>query len=183
MKFVILLIILSSFVFSKECYFNKVKDICYYKYFDRSKIHNAKLDELYYVNENGSIYTFDNILEVKFKSIGAIFTILNDYELEFVDKINKETYLFKVEHRRGLFPAISKINKLKTVMTARPHKERRYTKSFILAKQEAKKARLKAVMEKAQNKARNSESKYGIRNNSTQSGSTEKRSFLKGEVN
>lgn len=182
MKFVIFLIILSSFLFSKECYFNKINDICYYKYFDRAKIHNAKSDETYYVNENGSIYTFDNILEVKFKSVGAIFTILNDYELEFVDKINKETYLFKVDHRRELFPAISKINKLKTVMTARPHKKRRYTKSFILAKQEAKKARLEAVMEKARKKEKNSKSKYGIQNNSTKSGSTEKRSFLKGEV-
>jgi len=180
MKAFTLLILISSFLFSKECYFNKVNDICYYKYFDRSTIHNAKSGEIYYVNQNGSIYTFDNILEVKFRSIGAIFTILNDYELEFVDKINKETYLFKVENRKDLFPAISKINKLKTVMTARPHKKRRYTKSYILAKQEAKKARLEAARKKVQSKRRDNKSKYNI---PSANSNTEGKSFLKGEVN
>jgi len=175
-----LLIIVSSFIFAKECYFNKVNDICYKKYFDRSKIHNAKSDETYYINENGTIYTFDNILEVKFNSIGGIFTILNDYELEFVDKINKETYLFKVSHRRELFPAISKINKLKTVMTARLHKEKRYTKAYILAQKEAKKARLEAAQKKVQSKKRDNKSKYNIPN---ASGNSEGKSFLKGEVN
>ena len=116
MKNFLILILLSSFLFSKECYFNKVNEICYYKYFKKSNIHQFKANEEYYFTDNGRIYTFDKIIAVKFNSIGAIFTILNDYELEFVDKIGKEVYLFKVEDRRDLFSIISNLNRLKTIM-------------------------------------------------------------------
>lgn len=179
--------LISSFVFSKECYFNKVNEICYYKYFKKSNIHESKADEEYYINTIGNIYTFDTKIEVKFNSIGAIFTILNDLELEFVDKIKKEVYLFKVNDRRDLFSTISTLNRLDTVMKAQPHRERKYTKAYIQKKIEAKRARYEAVMEKAQDSLENK--KYKPKSKKTNTGFTvpeaeekEKKSFMKGNA-
>ncbi len=188
MKFVMVLIVLSSFLFSKECYFNKVNKICYYKYFKKTNIHKFKADEEYYITSQGSIYTFDKVIEVRFNSIGAIFTILNDLELEFVDKIRKEVYLFKVEDRRDLFTTISTLNKLKTVMKAQPHMKRKYTKSYIRAKQEAKRARLEAVMEKAQDSLKNKKTRPATQKKNIGFETPEaeengaKKSFLKGNA-
>jgi len=155
MKSVLIVVLFVTALFSKECYFNKVNKVCYYKYFDRANIYKAKAFENYYIDKNRRIYTFDKTIEVKFNSIGAIFTILNDFELEFVDKINKETYLFKVSDRRDLFPTISKLNRLETVMKAQPHKTRKYTNTYINRKQAAKRERLEAVLEEAQERLDN----------------------------
>jgi len=181
MKIIMMLFVIGSFAFSKDCYFNKAHSVCYSVYFNKSLIHKPQHDEIYYSDKNGNIFTFDNLLEVKFKSIGAIFPLLKDLELEFIDKINTETYLFKVEHRRDLFPMITKINKLKTVMEARPHKERRYTKAYILAGQEAEKARVKALTQKAQKNKRNNYSS-GTSSGSKSNSSSTPKSFLKGEL-
>ena len=152
MKCFIILIFLSSFVFSKECYFNKVNEICFYKYFEKTNIYKFKYDEEYYTTKNNQIYTFDKIIEVKFNSIGAIFAIINDFELKFVDKIRKEVYLFEVNDRRELFPLISKLNRLDSVMKAKPHMTKRYTKMAIRAKAQAKKERLAKALAKSKNK-------------------------------
>jgi len=187
MKFFMILAVFSSFLFSKECYFNKVNEICYYKYFKKSNIHEFKADEEYYINKRDRIYTFDKVIEVRFNSIGAIFTILNDFELEFVDKIRKEVYLFKVEDRRDLFSTISKLNRLKTVMKAQPHMKRKYTRSYIRARIEAKKARLESVLNKAQRSLNNKKDKptnkkRNIGFNIPEAESNEKKSFLKGNA-
>ena len=187
MKSFIILLLLNYVLFAKECYFNKVNEICYYKYFQKSNIYESKSDENYYLNENGSIYAFDNIVEVKFNSIGAIFTILNDFELEFVDKIRKEVYLFKVEDRRDLFPVISKLNKLKTVMKAQPHKTRKYTKSYMRAKQEAKRARFEAAIQKAEKNLENKKNQIPSKRKNIgftipEEEETEEKSFLKGNA-
>jgi len=152
MKFLMIMIFFSSLVFSKECYFNKVNNICFYKYFNKTNIYNFKADDEYYTTTNNRIYTFDKTIEVKFNSIGAIFSIINDLELKFVDKIRKEIYLFEVKERRDLFPTISKLNRLQSVMKAKPHMKKRYTKAAIHAKTQAKKERLAKALEKNRNK-------------------------------
>jgi len=189
MKYIVFLICLSSILFSKECYYNKVNNICYYKYFKKSNIHESKANEEYYVTKNGRIYTFDKTIEVKFNSIGAIFTILNDLELEFVDKIRKEVYLFKVADRRDLFPTISKLNRLKTVMKAQPHSQRKYTKSYIRAQIEAKKARFEAAMKKAKKNIENNKTRPATQQRKNIGFETpeveeskEKKSFMKGNA-
>jgi len=188
MKLFIALLMLSSLLFSKECYFNKVKEICYYKYFDTLNIHQVKADENYYINKKGQIYAFDDIIEVKFNSIGAIFTLRNDFELEFVDKIKREVYLFKVEDRRDLFPTISKLNRLKTVMKARPYKKRKYTKSHIEAQKRARKERVSRVLEKTQKKMSGKKEKKETKKKNVGfdlpavKESEEKKSFLKGNL-
>jgi hypothetical protein len=187
MKSIVAFVLIFSFAFSKECYFNKVNEICYYKYFDKSNIYKSKYDENYYENGNGSIYAFDKTIEVKFNSIGAIFIILNDFGLEFVDKIKNETYLFKVADRRALFPTISKLNKLKTIMKAQPHKIRKYTNSYIQRKIDAKRARFEAVMEKADKSLKNKNNTFRSKNKHIgfsipEAETNEKKSFLKGNV-
>jgi len=185
MKLLIALLMLNSLLFSKECYFNKVKEICYYKYFDTVNIYKVKADENYYINKKGQIYAFDDIIEVKFNSIGAIFTLRNDFELEFVDKIKREVYLFRVEDRRDLFPTISKLNRLKTVMKAQPYKKRKYTKSHIALKKKARKERVARVLEKKQNNLSN---KKEIKKKNVGfdlpvvSQTEEKKSFLQGNL-
>ena len=189
MKMIVVVILLFSYSFAKECYFNKSTPICYYKYFDRENIHQSKDKEEYYIMKNGRIYTFDKTIEIRFNSIGAIFTILNDYELEFVDKTKNEVYLFKVLERRDLFATISKLNKLKTVMKAEPHKTRKYTNTYIAKKLEAKRARLKAVMKKAKKNLQNKNTKNATAVKKKNIGfsvpdgdNQEKKSFLKGDV-
>jgi hypothetical protein len=174
-------------LFSKECYFNKLKDVCYYKYFKKSDIYESKENENYYIDVNGRIYTFENVVEVKFNSIGGIFTILNDFELEFVDKVGKEVYLFRVDDRKELFSTISKLNRLKTIMKAQPHTKRKYTASVVRAKIEAKKARLARVLDKAEKKLNNkkdrsTKEKRNIGFNVPEAEAEEKKSFLKGNV-
>ena len=189
MKIFIMVFILCSFLSAKECYFNKVNNICYYKYFKKSNIDKAKANEEYYSNKKGQIYTFDKIIEVKFNSIGAVFVVLNDFELEFVDKIKKEVYLFKVEDRRDLFPTISKLNRLKTIMKAQPHSVRKYTKAHVQRLLEQKRARFEAVMEKAQDRLEsksrpNTKEKRNVGFNlpDGEEGTKEKKSFLKGNA-
>lgn len=188
MKILIMMVLFFSSLFSKECYFNKVNEICYYKYFKKSNIYKVKNNEEYYINKNGRIYTFDNIVEVKFNSIGAIFTILNDLELEFVDKIRREVYLFKVEDRNELFSVISKLNRLDTVMKAQPHKTRKYTKAHIEAQKKAKQERLANVLEKTQNNLSNKKDKVGTSKRNVGfdlpavEETKEKKSFLKGNA-
>ena len=181
MKSLLIVVFFVTFSFSKECYHNKVKEICFYKYFDRAGIYEAKENENYYVDKNNRIYTFDKVLEVKFNSIGAIFTILNDFELEFVDKINKSTYLFKVEDKRDLFSTISKLNKLKTVMKAQPHKKRKYTNTYINRKNEAKKARLAEVLKDAEQRLK--DKAKSAKRSAMPGGSTIKGNFLKPDAN
>lgn len=187
MRILFILFLLFTFSFSKECYFNKVRNVCFYKYFDRDSIYKVKANEEYYVTQKGSIYTFDNIIEVRFNSIGAIFTIINDLELEFVDKKNNKLYLFKVNDRRDLFPTISKLNRLDTIMIAEPYKKRKFTNTYVQRKIAAKKARLKAVMEKTE-KSKKTESSQTTTNQNIGFGlgeeeePKEKKSFLKGNL-
>ena len=181
MKSVLIIVLLVTFSFAKECYFNKVKEICYYKYFDRANIYQVKEAEDYYVDENSRIYTFDKVLEVRFNSIGAIFTILNDFELEFVDKANKSTYLFKVANKRDLFPTLSRLNRLKTVMKAQPHKIRKYTNTYINRKQEAKRARLAEVLKEAEKRIE--DKAKSTKKSAMPGGSMIKGNFLKPDAN
>lgn len=189
MKFFAIILLLHTFLLAKECYFNKVKNVCYYKYFKKSNIYKAKADEEYYITSNGTIYTFDKTIEVRFNSIGAVFSLINDFELEFVDKIKKETYLFTVAEKSDLFPMISKLNRLSTVMKAQPHQTRKYTKAYVKRKREEKKARYEEALKKAKYRLNRKPSEEDPINKtnigfdfSDEGGPKEKRSFLKGNI-
>jgi len=149
-KSILVLILFLSTLYSKECYRTKVEKVCYYKYFNKHNIYKAKADEDYYMDKHHNIYSFSDIIAVRFKSIGGIFEILNSYDVEFYDKIKKDIYLFKVKDKSELFSTVSKLNELTAVMRAYPKKTKKYTKSYMEAVAAAKKARLEEVLRKTQ---------------------------------
>jgi hypothetical protein len=148
-KIVLIIILLSLQLVSKECYNSKGTKICYYKYFASSKIDGAKIGERYYIDKNKKIYSFDDIIEVRFKSVGGIFQILNNFEVEFYDKTKSGIYQFKVKDKNELFIIASKINELDSVMKAHPKRVRKFTKEYVLAQKKLKQERFKAAMKRA----------------------------------
>lgn len=151
MKYFILFSLLFSSLYAKDCYTNKQlrKTICYYKYHDRKNIYNPKSDERYYQIENGSIYAISDKIEVKFKAVGAIISVLDDYEvdldttdnddmgdfrigfnqydLEFWDKKRNDRFIFRVKKPDAMFIILRKLNALTLVQSAKPLKERKFT--------------------------------------------------------
>ena len=161
MKIFIILTILLSNIFAKECYTNKYNKICYYKYYDRNSIYNAKSSETYYLSKKKNIFAFTDKIEVKFKAFGAILSVLDDFEIEFVDKI-KESYIFKVKYKDELFSIVSKLNELDTVSKAVPVRTRKYTKDDVAIQAQKKKERLQRALEKSKaNKYSKSNGKSG----------------------
>lgn len=178
MKYFIIFSLLFGSLYAKECYKNKHLDktVCYYKYFDRSKIYKAKSDERYYKTKNGSIYAISDEIEVKFKAIGAILTILDDYEmdfdtsdnnemgdfrigfnqydLEFLDKTRGDKFIFRVKKPDALFIILRKLNELESIQSAVPVIKRKFTKVEIqqrkrsAAKREAKASSSSGVTKK-----------------------------------
>lgn len=185
MKIIIILTILfsglSSSLFAKQCYTNKYNKICYYKYFDRNSIYKAKDYETYYLSKKNNIFAFTDKIEVKFKAFGAILSVLDNFEIEFIDKI-KEVYIFKVKYPNELFSIVSRLNKLDTVSKAIPSITRKYTKSEISLQVEAKKERLKRALEKHKAKEKNSDGSAQT-GGSKMGKTTEPRNFLNPDAN
>ncbi|RLA76421.1 MAG: hypothetical protein DRG78_19035 [Epsilonproteobacteria bacterium] len=148
MKIFIVILIFTSSLFGKYCYKNKYNEVCYFKYFDRKAIYKAKNSETYFLSSKRNIYAFTDKIEVKFKAFGAILSVLDDFEIEFVDKI-KEAYIFKVKYKDELFSIVTRLNALDTISKAVPVKTRKYTKKEISFKAEAKKERLRRALEKS----------------------------------
>jgi len=151
MKVFIVILILFSSLYSKQCYKNKFNTICYYKYFDRASIYKSKSYETYYLSKKKNIFAFTDKIEVKFKAFGAILSILDNFEIEFVDKI-KESYIFRVKYPEELFSILSRLNELNTISKAIPVKTRKYTKGDVAIKAQKKKERLQRALEKSKAK-------------------------------
>ncbi len=154
MKIFIIFLVLFSSLYSKQCYKNKFNQVCYFKYFDRKAIYKAKNDETYFLSQKKNIYAFSDKIEVKFKSFGAILSVLDNFEIEFFDKI-KEIYIFKVKYPDELFSIVTRLNELDTISKAIPVKTRKYTKKEISLKVQAKKERLERAFEKLQKRKSN----------------------------
>ena len=140
---------------AKVCYFNKVKKVCYYKYFATYKIYDAKSNEDYYVSNNRSIYAFTDLIGVRFNTIGAVFDIRNNFDVEFYDKTDKGIYQFKVKDKQDLFAIVSKMNELKSVMKAWPVKKRKYTKQHMAYIKEAKRKRVEQMLKRGEKELKN----------------------------
>jgi len=150
--FLILVLLLSNLALAKKCFKDKQSDqfICYKRYFDRAKIHKAKDSEKYYTSKNGKIYALGDKIEVKFNSVGAILSILDDYEIDFVDKTKGEKYIFQVRNKNELFVMLRKLNSLNAVQKALPQRTQKYTKKYIeyiRKKREEKLERIKDNLE------------------------------------
>ncbi len=178
MKILLIFLIFFSSSYAKQCYKDKYKQVCYWKYFDRKSIHKAKSNETYYLSKNKSIYAFNDKVEIKFRAVGTILNILDDFEIDFFDKI-QETYIFKVRHPDELFSIVSRLNELSTIKKAVPGKIRKYLKSDMASKAKIRRENIRAAREKSKNNTKNT-SGTGSSNGSGASGkkSQEPRNFL-----
>lgn len=144
-------VLLFSFVYSKNCFRDKSikKFVCYEKYFNKKNIHKAKFGETYYTADNGNIYSFSDKIEVQFYAVGAILSILDDFEIDFHDKTKGETYIFKVRNPNELFSITTNLNRLTAVKKALPLRKRKYTKSEVRRRVALAKARQEKALQKA----------------------------------
>lgn len=154
MKLFLILTLLSSVVFAKSCYKDKSKNeiVCYYKYFDRTSIYKPKDEETYYIMPNKNIYALSDKIEVKFNAISAILSVIKDFEMDFIDKLKNDTYIFKVRNKSELFSILTNLNDLSAIQKAIPSKERKYTKTEIRIRVQRAKERQKSAYEKSKNK-------------------------------
>jgi len=144
-------VLLFSFAYSKNCFRDKSikKFVCYKKYFDKKNIHKAKFGETYYTADNGNIYSFSDKIEVQFYAVGAILSILDDFEVDFYDKTKGETYIFKVRNPNELFSITTNLNRLTAIKKALPLRTRKYTKSEVRRRVALAKARQEKALQKA----------------------------------
>jgi hypothetical protein len=196
MKYFILFSLLFSSLYASECYTNKYLDktFCFDKYYDRKNIYSPKNDEKYYKTKNGTIYAISNKIKVKFNSSGAILTVLDDYEvdfntndndnigdfrigfnqydLEFLDKIRGDTYIFRVKKPDALFIIVRKLNELSSVKSAEPILKRKFTKTEIQQRKATSKQNQKTSAGKSGSGQRKTISQQGFKGGN----------FLKGGV-
>ena len=135
-----LTIIFSSVSIAKQCYSIQHKKICYQRYFKISNINKPTLHTKYYKNIDGEIYSFENNIDLRFKRIGAILIIEDDFNIKFIDKNKKETYLYQVINQNELFSIITNLNNSTYISIAKPIRHRILTKLEYKTLQNAKRA-------------------------------------------
>ncbi|MEA3512504.1 MAG: hypothetical protein U9R37_02785 [Campylobacterota bacterium] len=131
MKFMIMVFILASSLIAKECYYTKNEKICYKRYYNKANLDKPKISQKYYYDNYGKVYYFTDKIKVKFKSAAMIFSILNDYEIEFHDKLDNGKYVFTVNNKTELFDLLNILNKSTHIVRADPIKVRKYTLSQL----------------------------------------------------
>jgi len=152
-QIIIIFLLLSNFAIAKECFKNKQSGelICYKRYFERYKIYKPKDNEKYYTSKDGKLYAIGDKIEVKFKSVGAILSVLNDYEVDFVDKTKGEKYILKVKNKDELFAILRILNDLNAVYKALPVTTQKYTKTYVEYIRKKKQEKLKKIKDKLEN--------------------------------
>ena len=146
-------LLLSNVSFAKECFKNKQSGelICYKRYFERYKIHKPKDDEKYYTSKSGKLYAIGDKIEVRFKSAGAILSVLDDYEVDFVDKTKGEKYILKVRNKDELFAMLRILNDLNAVYKALPVTTQKYTKTYVEHVRKKREEKLEKIKDKLEN--------------------------------
>lgn len=122
---------LFSILFSQTCYRDKNKQICFKRYYDTKNLKKPRYNEKYYLSNKGTIYTFKDKLIVKIKYSGAILSILNDFEVDFFDKIRHNIYILKAREPNELLGIITNLNKLDSVLLAKPELKIKRKKGYI----------------------------------------------------
>jgi hypothetical protein len=179
MKYILIFFLLFSSLYAKDCYKDKVLDqfICYYKYFNTSNLYAPKENETYYQTKNGSIYALSDEIEVHFSAIGLIFSVIEDFDLELIDKKNEKTFLFKIKDKDKLFSVIRRLNDLTSIQRVIPQRERKFTTAEVQRRMEiAEKEQKRAVVSEKQKEIRKAKERAALKN----SGASFKGNFLKG---
>ena len=127
-KFIIIFFILISPLFAKQCYWTKDKtQICYKTFYSYSKLKEIKRGVKYFIRDN-KVYYFQNKIKVNLKYSGAILTLLDDFDLDFLDKRIDQTYIFRIKDMDDLFSIITNLNAQSYVKQAKPIPKRVYRK-------------------------------------------------------
>ena len=119
-RLVLVLIILSFSLFGQECYFAKGERVCFKAFFDTKKLKNPKNGERYYKFKDGYVYTFNDKIKITLNYMGAILYIVENFEVEFFDKKDHDTYILKVKNKNELFSIVTNLNELTSVKLAEP---------------------------------------------------------------
>jgi len=141
----------SSAILAKSCYTLNHKQMCYKRYFSISSIYKPSLHTKYYKSKDKKIYSFEDNINIRFKRIGAILTIEDDFDIKFVDKDKKETYIYQLNNPDELFSIITNLNETTYISKASPIRHRKLTIAEHKALQEAKEASMERRLDNAQN--------------------------------
>ena len=133
MKSVIVLSLAISFVFAKSCYWVDKTQLCYTRYYNSSGLKEYNKNLRYYIRDN-KVYSFSNIIKVRLKFNGALFILLDDFNLEFEDVGFNKVYSFKLKDYDELFSILSNLNNQSYVKDAKPIVKRVYRKGEHLNK-------------------------------------------------
>ena len=121
MRYIIVSLILLVNIYAKDCYWNKElkHQICYKRFFQLDKLKHIDKNGLYY-KKNHKVYFFTDTIKIKFNFKGAIFMLLDDFNLKFLDKKLGNLYIFKVSNIHNLFSLLSQLNKQPYIKSAKP---------------------------------------------------------------
>lgn len=130
MKLIILISILFTSLFSRECYMEKDSKVCFTRYYMVHKLKNPVKYQKHYKSQNGYIYTFKDKLKVTLRYTGAILYIVDNFEVKYYDKINQNTHILQANNPNELFSIITNLNKLDSVIVSSPVLKRVFEKGY-----------------------------------------------------
>ena len=128
MRKIYIIVLLSIEVFAKSCYWDADHErLCYKRYYSISQLQSYNPDLRYYLH-NDRVYSFKDIIKVRLKYAGALFMLLEDYDLDFLDVTIGKVYTFKVKDMDQLFSILSNLNNQSYIKDAKPIEKRVYRK-------------------------------------------------------
>ena len=154
MKSIVLITLLFSSLFSKECYMENNEKVCFERYYALENLQDPVKNKKHYISPKGFVYTLSGELKITLRYVGAIMYILDNYDVEYVDTLNQNTHILKVINPNELFSIITNLNKLDSISKSHPVLNRVYRKGY---KKPGTNAAKKIKREKRSSKSKSSE--------------------------
>lgn len=120
MRFFLILLILSSAAFSKECYWDKKKHVCFKRFYNIQQLENPNPNKKYYTIDGNTIYTFTGKIKLKLKYSGAIMYLLDNYSIDILESKDNMQYILKAKHPNEHLSITTSLNNRDCVMSAKP---------------------------------------------------------------
>lgn len=159
MKQILLIILLFSSLYSKECYIENSKKICFKRYYALENLQDPVKNKKHYISPKGFVYTLSGELKITLRYVGAIMYILDNYEVEYVDTLNQSTHILKSINPNELFSIITNLNKLDSISKSHPVLNRVYRKGYKKPKTNAAK-KIKREKSSSNSKSSGEKGKY-----------------------
>ena len=107
MKSILLIILLFSSLYSKECYIENNEKVCFKRYYALENLQDPDKYKKHYTSPKGFVYTLTGEVKISLRYVGAIMYILDNYEVEYVDTLNQSTHILKAINPNELFSIIT----------------------------------------------------------------------------